>query len=210
MRVVVQHRQRFFRDGLAAVLGREPDIVVVATVGDNRELLACCRRDRPDAVVFELDAAEWDPLALVGQLRRVLRSVRIVATFARADRTAAMRAVQAGVWAVVPRDRGVAGLLEALRSSERAASVTSLPPAGERGQAAVRLTPREREVLRLIAAGCTGREIAEILGISPKTVENHKQRLFGRLGVQNQAHAIAVAVRAGILDAGGVTASGRR
>lgn len=207
MRVAVQHRMRFFRDGLAAVLGAEPDITVVATVGDHRDLLAACRQERPDAVVFELDATEWDPLVLVAALRRRMRAVRLVATAAVTDRIVTQRALQAGVWAVVPRERGVAGLLDALRSGERMAAVATLP-APEPSPAAPRLTPREREVLRLIAAGHTTREIAAALGISPKTVENHKQRIFARLGVQNQAHAVAIVMRAGMLE-GGTAASAR-
>jgi len=62
------------------------------------------------------------------------------------------------------------------------------------------LTPRELDVLRLVAAGLTTGEIGPRLGISPKTVENHKQRLFAKLGVQNQAHAVSIAMRAGLLD----------
>jgi DNA-binding NarL/FixJ family response regulator len=201
MRVVIQHRQRFFRDGLAMVLGAEPDVTVVATAATDRELLEACRRERPDAVVFELDVDEWDPLALVGSLRRVVRAVRLVATGARVGRVRGAQAVRAGVWAVVAHDRGVAGILEALRSGERPPVVASLPTDGA-GAPQPRLTAREREVLMLVAAGHTGREIAASLGISAKTVENHKQRIFAKLGVQNQAHAIAVAMRAGILDVG--------
>lgn len=208
MRVVVQHQQRFFRDGLAMVLGAEPDITVVATAAGDRDLLDACRRERPDAVVFELDASAWDPLGLAGSLRRMMRASRLVATTARADRVLAGQAARAGVWAVVPRDRGVAGILEALRSGERLPPVASLPTNETRAGAPPKLTPRERQVLALVAAGHTGREIAAALGISAKTVENHKQRAFAKLGVQNQAHAVAVAMRIGLLDATAV-AEGR-
>lgn len=201
MRVVVQQQQRFFRDGLAMVLDAEPDITVVATAATDRELLDACRRERPDAVVFELGAAASDPLGLAASLRRIVRASRLVATTARADRVLAAQALRAGVWAVVPRDRGVAGLLEALRSGERPPSVASLPDSEARAGVPPRLTARERQVLALVAAGHTGREIAATLGISAKTVENHKQRIFAKLGVQNQAHAIAVAMRSGLLDA---------
>jgi DNA-binding CsgD family transcriptional regulator len=72
------------------------------------------------------------------------------------------------------------------------------------------LTARELDVLGLVGAGHTTREVSEALGISPKTVENHKQRIFVKLGVQNQAHAVAVAMRTGLLHAdAGLRASGR-
>ncbi len=63
------------------------------------------------------------------------------------------------------------------------------------------LTTRELHVLHLVGAGYTSREISGRLDISHKTVENHKQRIFGKLGVQNQAHAVSVAMRAGLLRA---------
>jgi DNA-binding CsgD family transcriptional regulator len=62
------------------------------------------------------------------------------------------------------------------------------------------LTRREIEVLDAIGGGSTTRDVAMQMGISPKTVENHKQRIFSKLGVQNQAHAVAVAVRQGLVD----------
>ena len=68
--------------------------------------------------------------------------------------------------------------------------------------AAIALTPREVEILTRIARGFSTREVSEQLGISPRTVENHKRRIFVKLDVQNQAHAVAVATRAGLLEAG--------
>jgi DNA-binding CsgD family transcriptional regulator len=67
----------------------------------------------------------------------------------------------------------------------------------------VSLTTRELDVLNLIGCGHTTSEIGPRLGISPKTVENHKQRLFAKLGVSNQAHAVAVSMRLGLLDGRG-------
>jgi DNA-binding CsgD family transcriptional regulator len=63
------------------------------------------------------------------------------------------------------------------------------------------LTPREREVLELVSTGLTSRVISTHLGVSPKTIENHKQRIFHKLGVQNQGHAVANALRAGLIAA---------
>ena len=67
---------------------------------------------------------------------------------------------------------------------------------------AIALTPREVEILTRIARGFSTREVSEQLGISPRTVENHKRRIFAKLDVQNQAHAVAIATRAGLLEAG--------
>ena len=62
------------------------------------------------------------------------------------------------------------------------------------------LSPRELEVLTLVGSGMTCKEISEWIGVSPRTVENHKRRSFYKLGVQNQAHAVAVAIRCGLID----------
>jgi DNA-binding NarL/FixJ family response regulator len=99
--------------------------------------------------------------------------------------------------ALVARQMGVTALLRAVRAEEEepvpAAFMTTSRDAGED------LTSREIDVLKLISTGRTTHQISGELEISPKTVENHKQRTFRKLGVQNQAHAVALALRRGIL-----------
>ena len=202
VRVAVQERQRFFREGLAMVLGGEPDLEVVGASRTASELSRLCEDERPDVVLLEIDADEWDPCRLAAALRTRLRTVRVVGVAGAVDRVLALRAYQAGVRNVVARDGGITAVLAAVRSLGAVGPVvTTLPPA--RVAAASdrnALTVRELDVLHLVGAGNTTREVSQALGISPKTVENHKQRIFSKLGVQNQAHAVAVAMRSGLLS----------
>jgi DNA-binding NarL/FixJ family response regulator len=102
-----------------------------------------------------------------------------------------------------PADRSVGGMLDAALAEDAAghdARVVQLPR--DRPTERPMLTPRQIEVVQLIARGFTSQEIAGELGVRPKTVENYKQRVFIRLGVQNQAHAVARCTRMGLVGDG--------
>lgn len=104
---------------------------------------------------------------------------------------------------VVGRAGGMCDILGAIRNGSRAFKAVRPPavgapvPKAEHGR--MPLTARELSVVTLVGAGCTSREISVRMSISHKTVENHKQRIFRKLGVQNQAHAVSVAMRSGLL-----------
>ena len=205
VRVVIQERQRFFREGLWMVLDDEPDFAVAGAVETAGDLTRMCDTHRPDIVLLELDADEWDGCRLAAALRKRHRALRVVGMSDVVDAALVRRAYQAGVRSVVPRSGGVNAVLQALRpAGGRSQQVVPLASSKPTRVAASgpRLTPRELDVLRLVGAGNTTREISERLGISAKTVENHKQRMFSKLEVQNQAHAVAVAMRQGILSPG--------
>jgi DNA-binding NarL/FixJ family response regulator len=109
-----------------------------------------------------------------------------------------------GIKEVVPRSAGIAQILAALRPANSAArrlrntSTSVTTQHGDTPSGPV-LTSRELTILNFVGAGFTSREISAQLDISHKTVENHKQRIFGKLGVQNQAHAVSVAMRRGLM-----------
>ena len=181
------------------VLASEPDIDVVGTAVDPPSLVELCRAERPDAVVLELDTDAWDAPRLAAALRRQQRSLRIVGTCEKLSTELAHRAAKAGVRAAAAYPSGSDSVIAALRSHDKLPLVSHLPQRPESATASTTLTPRELEVLTLIASGHTAAEVAGQLGISPKTVENRKQSIFAKLAVQNQAHAVAVALRSGVL-----------
>lgn len=201
IRVAIQQSQRFLRDGLTMLLAAEPDVEVVGAVSAARDLTELCAAARPDVVVLDLDAQGWDACRLAAALRSRHRAVRVVGLHQGARFAQPARAFQAGVRATVGHAAGSSALLAAVRGSTTARSgVVPLAPAALVAPTQV-LTAREVEVLERIAEGCTTKEIASQLGIAAKTVENHKQRIFAKLGVQNQAHAVAVALRRGLVSA---------
>lgn len=201
IRVVVQQDRRFFRDGIVMVLEQEPGIDVVGAVEDRRELLGLCAQRRPDVAIIELDSPSRDPWHTVASIRRRHRSLTVVGTSNRPDGVLQLRARQAGVRTIVSREHGIDALVDAVRLGTSTAVVVPLRHTDQRRACrSSSLTRREIEVLALIGAGCTTREVSRRLDISAKTVENHKQRIFGKLGVQNQAHAVAVGMRSGLLE----------
>ncbi|MDQ1397986.1 MAG: hypothetical protein QOG64_3245 [Acidimicrobiaceae bacterium] len=197
LRVAVQERQRLRREGLAMVVAAEPDMELVGTASTGTEMVALCHDTPADVVVIEADPPDWDPAHLVRAIRQTNRQVRVVGTAATAASPTASRAARAGIQLLVPRSSGIQDVLGAVRGLPCAEVVPLARPAVE--PAGSPLTKREIEVLRMIADGFPSREIALKLGITAKTVENHKQRVFAKLAVQNQSHAVAVAIRAGLL-----------
>ena len=195
VRVIVHCRHRFFREGLASLLAAAPGVTVVATVVTVEELEDACAEFEADVALVDLgDTTEGD-LELPQSLEQRFDGLRCV-VLCNEPRTA-RDARRAGLRAVIASQDGANGVLHALTSDELTA-----PPLTAHDSTPL-LTPRETEVLEFIGEGCTTWEISKHLGISRKTVENHKQRIFAKLDVQNQAHAIAVAVRRGLIDVDG-------
>jgi DNA-binding NarL/FixJ family response regulator len=137
------------------------------------------------------DGTPFPAAAVVAELATPAR--RIVAVVADASRTTDLGTF--GIDTVIDRRTRLDALLTAVLHRRDPGLPWSIPTVR-----ALPLTKREREVLQLIAGGCTSKEIAGTLGVSSHTVESHKQRVFRRLGVQNQAQAIAAAMRMGLLD----------
>jgi len=195
-RVALQERRRLLRDGLARLLATDAGLDVVGAVTTDGELVDLCENASPDVVVLELDADEWDVDKLIRRLLRQRPAPYLVglhdggrpATPLLSDR-------KRSVSIAVSRFAGWGVLRGAVGAIDKSPEEPRVPQDRSRG----RLTPRELQVLELVAAGWRTKEISSHLEISPKTVENHKRRIFTKLGVQNQAHAVSVALRDGFL-----------
>ena len=193
--VIVHCHQRFFREGLASLLDAAPGVTVLATVVTIDELEAACAEHDVDIALIDLADGNDDDLDIPRALEARHDNLRCVVLCN--DARTAREARRAGLRAVLAAQDGAEGVLHALTSDELGASQLT------NHDASPVLTPRETEVLEFIGEGCTTWEVSKHLGISRKTVENHKQRIFAKLDVQNQAHAIAVAVRRGLIDVDG-------
>jgi DNA-binding CsgD family transcriptional regulator len=173
---VVAHPERLAAEGIAEAVARYPVVVVVGVATTASEVERFAER----AEVVAIDARVRGAEPAIERLRAA--GVRVVVM------GPSETAVEDDGGIVVPLDQPVSRLIAALVPGTRARSVTPLTEG---------LTRREREVLRFAAKGMAGKQIATTMGISPKTVEQHKTRAFRRLGVPNQAAAVALLVQGG-------------
>lgn len=196
MRVIVQAGRRLLRDGLTERLAAEPDFDVVASVAQPVDALLAARQHPVDTVVLELSLGTPGYHRAVDGLRQLSPAPRIIGLH-KGGVAAVGRGAEADVPAVHLAAGGFEPLIDALRQ----------PPVrrGREIQASdcvtyvEDLTPRQRQILEMLAAGGTAAKISKHLDISLKTVEGHKQRLFEKLGAANQAHAVALAMKTGLL-----------
>jgi DNA-binding NarL/FixJ family response regulator len=194
-RVAVQHRRRLLRETLASHIAHQAGFTVVGMTALGSEYTQLCNLRHPDIAVIEADAEHWDTAALVAQLRARHRQLHVVGLYEVIAPGEIVRLYRAGLGKLVDASRGVGAVLAALKAPPTHAGLAPATPR-LRGEC---LTDRELDVLYLISAGCTLQDMSTALNISPRTVENHKRRIFAKLGVHSQAHATASAVRLGLL-----------
>jgi DNA-binding NarL/FixJ family response regulator len=190
--VVLQHENRLIREMLAGLLMREPGIALAGTAPSGPELIRLCKLRRPEVVVFEADVPRWNNERLIVLLQSE-RRIRVVGMHDALPATFVIRAYESGISALVSYSSGLDSLLDAVRAPSLPVEVAR--ETGAEGQA---LTEHELQVLYLISAGFSAKQVATELSISMHTVENHKRRIFAKLDVHNQAHAAASAVRLGL------------
>jgi DNA-binding NarL/FixJ family response regulator len=152
------------------------------------------RDEHVDVLVVDLDAAMLSDLAGAGPLA----VSHVVGVHDRRDRALLPGGEAWGIHSLVVYEDEPGTLLQAIEGRLGDSRGVTAPPPRPRPQPSV-LTERETEVLRLIADGLTTRDVSNCLGISPRTVENYKQHMFAKLGVQSRAHAVAVGSRMGNL-----------
>ncbi|SDZ44298.1 DNA-binding response regulator, NarL/FixJ family, contains REC and HTH domains [Amycolatopsis xylanica] len=186
--VVLQHRNALLREFLAERIAREPGLVFAGAAPTGWELIQLCERRTPSVAVFEADAPQWADGQLIALLVRAGPPVRMVGVHEELPASF----YGAGISALVPYADGLRALLEVVK--------TAAPPVQTRRDGSA-LTHRELEVLRLLSVACPPERIAATLGISRHTVQNHKQRIYAKLRVHNQAQAAACAVRLGLAPA---------
>jgi DNA-binding NarL/FixJ family response regulator len=192
VRVFVVDDQDLVREGIGALLGLQPGIEVVGSARDGAEAVAGAPATRPDVILMDVRMPEMDGVAATAALRRLLPQCRIVMLTTFDDDEYVTRALQAGAVGYLLKNLPAADLAAAVRLahagvSQLDASITSRlvtePPAPDR------LTQRETDVLRLIAAGASNREIASDLHLSEGTVKNHISRILQRLGLRDRTQA---------------------
>ncbi len=204
--VVLADDQRVVRDGLATLLGLLAGVEVVGTASDGEEAVALAERLRPDVVLMDLRMPRCDGVEATRRLRERAPSTQIIVLTTYADDRSVLDALRAGARGFLTKDSGADEIARAIAAVVRGDAAIDPAVQHHLVEAVATgpdlpdgLTPREAEVLGLIADGLSNREIAERLFVSEATVKSHVNHLFTKTGVRDRAQAVAYAYRHGLV-----------
>jgi two-component system NarL family response regulator len=201
IRVLIADDHVTVLEGLAAIIGRQPDMTVVAQAADGAEAIDLWRRHQPDVALLDLRMPRQDGVAVIEQIRTQEPAARFVVltTFDTDDDI--YRAIKAGAKGYLLKDSRRDELLECIRKVNQGetcipAALTAKLAAGMSNDS---LTGRESDVLTLLARGKSNKEIGVSLYISETTVKSHLRSIFAKLNVLSRTEAIAAASRRGLV-----------
>lgn len=211
VRVVVADDQALVREGLMTLLATVPDIDPVAAAADGEQAVALCARHRPDVVLMDLRMPRLDGVGATRAIRAANPDTEVVVLTTHADEASILHALQAGARGYLTKDAGIAeiaravhaaaahqALLDPVVHARLLAAASHSRPAPPPTALPDELTPREAEVLSLLARGLSNREIAEALVVSEATVKTHVNHLFAKTGARDRAQAVHYAYTHGL------------
>ncbi|PTY07924.1 DNA-binding response regulator [Opitutaceae bacterium EW11] len=202
IRVLVADDHVTVLEGLSAIVGRQPDMVVVAQASNGQEAVELWAKHHPDVTLLDLQMPVLDGVRALEELRQRDPSVRVLMLTTFDTEHDISRAIRAGAKGYLLKDAPREQLLDCIRKVH--AGGTFLAPAVVAKLASELssepLTGREREVLSLLAAGRSNKEISTNLFISETTVKSHLRGIFAKLNVLSRTEAIAVASRRGLVQ----------
>ncbi len=213
VRVLVVDDQALVREGLMTLLDAVPDITAVAAAVDGEEAVALAARHRPDVVLMDLRMPRLDGVEATRRIREAQPDTEVVVLTTHADEDSILDALRAGARGYLTKDAGIAEISRAVRAAadhqgmlDPVVQSRLIDAAGAGRRAAPPptlpddLTPREAEVLSLIARGLSNAEIATTLVVSEATVKTHINHLFAKIGARDRAKAVHYAYTRGLAD----------
>jgi DNA-binding NarL/FixJ family response regulator len=202
IRVMTVDDHPLLREGIAAALGGQPDMVVVGEATNGREALERFRQLEPDVTLMDVQMPDMNGIEAIAAIRREFPAARIIVLTTYDGDVQAQRALESGAAGYLLKSMLRKDLLETIRSvyagRRRIPAEVAVSLAEHQGDD--RLTGREVEVLRGAASGNSNKSIADQLCISEETVKSHMKSLMSKLGANDRTHAVTIAIRRGIIS----------
>jgi DNA-binding NarL/FixJ family response regulator len=202
IRVLTADDQPLVQAGLTAIIDNEPDMAVVARVSSGSEAINSYRRYRPDVATVDLLLPDMPGETVAARILEEFPDARIVILTSAQGDVHIVRALETGVQGYVLKGMANEDLLDVIRQVCAGRKMIPREVASRIAEhfADDALTPREVQVLRLVASGNRNKEIAEHLSIAEETVRMHMKNIFSKLGAHDRAHAVTIAVTRGIFQ----------
>ncbi|MDQ3729648.1 MAG: response regulator transcription factor [Actinomycetota bacterium] len=208
MRVVIADDHGIVRSGVRMLLERQADIEVIGEAENGADARDLAIRERPDLAILDVKMPKLTGLQATREIKAQAPEVSILILSMYDDERYLFEALKAGASGYVLKAQADSDLMAAVRAVEKGEPF--LTPAAQRalikdvlGEGANRsdeLTPREQEVVKLVAEAHTNKEIAEVLHLSEKTVENHRSNAMKKLGMRDRVELVRYAIRRGLIE----------
>jgi len=218
-RVLLVDDHRIMRDGIRSILDRSGDFEVIGEAENGRDALAMCRQERPDIVLMDIGLPGLNGIETSTEILRNYPAIKVVILSMYDDEHSVVNAIRSGARAFVLKRASESDLMDALRTVAKGGLYLSSQVSG-RLLASIRrgdtesegpaspiedLSPREVQVLRLVAEGKTSKEVAELLSLSLQTVRSYRKTMMKKLGVNNVAGLTQVALAHGVTHFAGAS-----
>jgi DNA-binding NarL/FixJ family response regulator len=209
MRVLIADDHGIVRSGLRLLLERQADIEVVGEAADGVEARELAIRERPDLAILDVKMPKLTGLQATREIKQQAPEVAVLILSMHDDERYLFEALKAGAAGYVLKAQADTDLLAAIRAVERGepfltpeAQRTLIRDVLERGggEDSEELTPREEEIVKLVAEAHTTKEIAALLHLSEKTVENHRANAMRKLGMRDRVELVRYAIRRGLIE----------
>lgn len=215
MEIMIVDDHPLFREGLKTIVSRDKKYSICAEAGSGREGLDLARTHRPDIMLVDISMPDKSGIQMIRELKEALPNTRFVIISMHSEADYIVEAFRAGATGYMVKESAAAQLLKGLdtvASGElfldnalsqevvfRLLQDNSAPKKNSSDPYST-LTPREQEVMRMLAEGLSPKEVAKQLFISPKTVENHRTNLMKKLGLKSTVELLRYAARLGLID----------